>query len=593
MSAIEQLIGTLRTERLLSALDDQLGRSLCALAGETSEEVWLAIALLSRHVAAGHVCLPLSELAKPELLLGAEHPELSAAWPQLSSWTGALEQSRLCDPREPTSPLILDRAGRLFFRRHFASEQTLADMLRTRAARTLPADEARVKARLAHHFNSTDPSDLQRRAAELATRRALCVISGGPGTGKTSTVVRILAAVLEEALASGAVAPRIALTAPTGKAAVRLQAAVLKEKQRLDCEPSVLAAIPETASTIHRLLAQAAQRDRSEVSVQPELLPVDLLLVDEASMVNLELMSQLLAALPEHARVILLGDRDQLASVEAGAVLGDICAVTQSPVKSELAQCIVQLTRSYRYGADSGIGQLARAVQAGDAARALEVLDDPQYPDVSLREVKGPILEPTAELASAVLAGYRPYLAALASNEPAEALRLFDGFRVLCAHRQGERGVVALNREIARLLAREDLVAVSEGQFIGRPIMITENDYRTQLWNGDVGVIAAERGTRIAYFLSVEGEPRRMGLGRLPPHESGFALSVHKSQGSEVDVVSLVLPAEPSRILSRELVYTALTRAKKSLAIYGSRDVLKAAIEQAVSRNTGLQDLLR
>jgi exodeoxyribonuclease V alpha subunit len=253
----------------------------------------------------------------------------------------------------------------------------------------------------------------------------------------------------------------------------------------------------------------------------------------------------------------------------------------------------VQLSRSYRYAADSGIGQLARAVQAGDAERALEVLDDPSYPDVSLRPVSGALLEPNAELARAVLAGYRPYLSALADNQAGEALRLFDGFRVLCAHRQGDRGVVTLNREIARLLAREDLISVSEGQFVGRPIMITENDYRTQLWNGDVGVIAGERNTRVAYFLGVDGQPRRLGIGRLPPHESGFALSVHKSQGSEVDVVSLVLPAEPSRILSRELVYTALTRAKKSLAIYGSRDVLRAAIVQAVSRNTGLQDLLR
>lgn len=588
MSELEQLIGSLRAERILSALDQQLGRSLCALAGETSEQVSLAIALLSRHVAAGHVCLPLAELAKPELLLGAEHPELGTAWPPLGPWIAALKASRLCDARDGSSPLILDRAERLYFRRHFSSEQGLATLLRTRAARAVAADEKRVAARLAHHFGDTDPEDLQRRAAELATRRALCVISGGPGTGKTSTVVKILAVVIEEALASGAVAPRIALSAPTGKAAVRLQSAVLKEKQRLECAPEVLAAIPETASTIHRLLAQTVQRDRSEVSVQPELLPVDVLLVDEASMVNLELMAQLLAALPEQARVIMLGDRDQLASVEAGAVLGDICAVPHAKV----AHCIVQLTRSYRYGADSGIGQLARAVQAGDAEGALAVLDDPRYPDVSLREVAGPVLDPAGELARAVISGYRPYLAALAQDQPAEALRRFDGFRVLCAHRQGERGVVGLNREIARLLAREDLIAFSEGEFIGRPIMITENDYRTQLWNGDVGVIASERGTRMAYFLGVDGEPRRLGLGRLPPHESGFALSVHKSQGSEVDVVALVLPSEPSRILSRELVYTALTRAKKSLEIYGSRQVLKAAIQQAVSRNTGLQDLL-
>jgi exodeoxyribonuclease V alpha subunit len=316
-------------------------------------------------------------------------------------------------------------------------------------------------------------------------------------------------------------------------------------------------------------------------------------------MVNLELMAQLFAALPEHARVILLGDRDQLASVEAGAVLGDICAVAEHDAaeKSDLARCIVQLRHSYRYGAESGIGQLARAVQVGDAERALETLDDPSYPDVTLQEDTGKKpLEPGAALIAEALAGYRPYLAALA-KDPAAALKLFDSYRVLCAHRQGERGVVGLNREITRLLGRERLISFAaypgEGHFFGRPIMITENDYRTQLWNGDIGVIATEAGERYAYFLGADGALRRLGIGRLPPHESAFALSVHKSQGSEVEVVSLVLPREPSRILSRELVYTALTRAKRRVVIHGSREVLRAAITQAVSRNTGLQDLLR
>lgn len=595
MSAISTLIRALREVRVLTALDEQLARGLCALGSETDERVGLAIALLSRHIAAGHVCLPLHELSRPELLLGTEVPQLTEAWPELTSWIKALRASPLCVAQDSASPLVLDHAERLYLRRHYACEQALAEMLRTRASRAVLTQEARVNARLQELFGNSDPSDLQRRAAELATRRALCVISGGPGTGKTSTVVKILAAVVEEALASGAVAPRIALTAPTGKAAVRLQSAVLNAKQNLPCAPEVRAAIPETASTIHRLLAQTMLRDRSEVSVQPELLPVDLILVDEASMVNLELMAQLFAALPEHARVILLGDRDQLASVEAGAVLGDICAVAEHGAagKSDLARCIVQLRHSYRYGAESGIGQLARAVQIGDAERALETLDDPSYPDVTLQEDVGkkPI-EPGAALIEEVLAGYRPYLTALA-KDPAAALKLFDNYRVLCAHRQGERGVVGLNREITRLLGRERLISFAEGHFFGRPIMITENDYRTQLWNGDIGVIATEAGERYAYFLSADGALRRLGIGRLPPHESAFALSVHKSQGSEVDVVSLVLPSEPSRILSRELVYTALTRAKKRVIIHGSREVLRAAITQAVSRNTGLQDLLR
>jgi exodeoxyribonuclease V alpha subunit len=591
MTAVAELLRTLRAERVLTALDEQLARSLCALVAETDERVLLAIALLSRHIAAGHVCLPLRELAKPEQVLGAEHTALHDAWPALQPWIEVVRSSPLCEA-SATSPLVLDRAERLYLRRHYACEQSLASMLRARAANEVPAQHARVQARLVHHFG-TEPGDLQRTAAELATRRALCVISGGPGTGKTSTVVKILAVVVEEALAEGLPAPRIALSAPTGKAAVRLQSSVLKEKLRLQCEPAVRAAIPETASTIHRLLAQSASRDRSEVSVQRELLPIDVLLVDEASMVNLELMAQLLEALPAQARVIMLGDRDQLASVEAGAVLGDICAVVRQP-QAALAQCIVQLTHSYRYDADSGIGELARAVQAGDSDRALAVLDDTRFPDVTLHSDsdKAALLEPAGKLAGAVVEGYRPYLRALTQRQPDEALRLFDGFRVLCAHRQGERGVLGMNREIARMLGRAGLLRVSDGHFHGRPLMITENDYRTSLWNGDIGLIAGEGNTRFAHFFAPDGTLRRLGTGRLPPHESGFALSVHKSQGSEVDVVALVLPSEPSRILSRELVYTALTRARKRVEIYGSREVFAAAVSQAVSRHTGLRDLL-
>jgi exodeoxyribonuclease V alpha subunit len=289
--------------------------------------------------------------------------------------------------------------------------------------------------------------------------------------------------------------------------------------------------------------------------------------------------------------VILLGDREQLASVEAGAVLGDICAAVREPSSQALGQCIVQLTRSYRYDGGSGIGQLARAVQAGDAARALAILDDPSCPDVCLHEAQDGLLDAGSAFARGVVAGYAPYLSAA---DPEQALRLFDGFRVLSAHRQGARGVVALNRHIARLLQDAELIRASDGNFVGRPVMITENDYRTRLWNGDIGLVMAEQdGARVAWFMEADGTLRRLGLGRLPPHESAFALSVHKSQGSEVDEVSLVLPSEPSRILSRELIYTALTRARKRLAIHGSREVLAAAITQAVSRNTGLQELLR
>ncbi|MET0387446.1 MAG: exodeoxyribonuclease V subunit alpha [Polyangiales bacterium] len=599
---LSAFVRALRAAGVLSALDEQLARMLTRMVGERDVRVLAAVALLSRHVSAGHVCLPLEELSSPETLFGSELDEdaaegsdgntllptaaaLVAAWPRAAEWSASLQASALCGTAgEGVTPLVLDGAGRLYLRRHFDCERRLAALLRARAVRSVPADHTRVARRLVHYFGDA-PRDLQRSAAELATERALCVISGGPGTGKTSTVVKILAVAVEDALASGEVAPRIGLTAPTGKAAVRLQTAVGEAKTRLDCDARVRAAIPEEASTIHRMLAQRARGRGTEPGAGNDPLPFDLLLVDEASMVDLELMTALISALPEHARIILLGDRDQLASVEAGAVLGDICGVRERSEQSTLARCIVQLTRSYRYAESSGIGRLARAVQAGDADAALAVLDDPAYPDVQLCEADV-LLEPKGSFARGVLAGFGAYLEA--RSDPERALRAFDGFRVLCAHRQGERGVAGLNRAVARLLQAAGWLDASEGHFLGRPILITENDYRTRLWNGDIGLVL-DGG---ACFIDTDGSLRRLGLGRLPPHDSAFALSVHKSQGSEVDEVSLVLPTEPSRILSRELVYTALTRARKRVVIHGPRSVLQSAIEQVVARSTGLRELL-
>jgi exodeoxyribonuclease V alpha subunit len=567
----------LRDAGIVSALDVHLARTLTELADERDPRVLLAAALVSRHVNEGHVCLPLAELASGELALG-EH---ALQWPAPEAWLDALRASPLCgDPASARTPLVLDEHARLYLRRHFTHERALAAALKQRATRELAGDPERLRARLAHYFGA-EPDDLQRTAAELACRRALCVISGGPGTGKTSTVVKILALAIEEALAQGLPAPRIALTAPTGKAAVRLESAVQGAKQHLACSGEVRAAIPDGATTIHRALRSRERRDK---------LALELLVVDEASMVDLELMTELMAALPDDARLILLGDRDQLASVEAGAVLGDICGLGRAPVQaSPLAACVIQLTRSYRYDAGGGIGLLARAVQAGDLERALAVLDDPARPEVALCEAD-PLRDPEHRFNERVVSGFRAYLEA---GGAATALRELERFRVLCAHRQGERGVTAMNQHVARLLFAAGLVPASEGNYLGRPLLVTENDYRVRLWNGDVGLVTrAARGGVCAYFPAADGGGRELGLGRLPPHESAFALSVHKSQGSELDEVALILPAAPSRVLSRELLYTAITRARQRVVIHGSRAVFAAALSRTVSRSTGLRDLL-
>jgi exodeoxyribonuclease V alpha subunit len=584
----------LRAQAVLSPLDEQLARTLCRLGNEHDERVLLAVALLSREVSNGHVCLPLPALVSGELTLGDGGEALTSDWPEPDAWLAALRQSPLCGERSGEStPLVLDPYGRLYLRRHFERERTLAAEIQQRVGQTLHANGERIAQRLKHYFG-TDPDDLQRQAAELALTRAFCVISGGPGTGKTSTVVKILALIIEESQVEGGPALRIALVAPTGKAAVRLETAVRSAKLELACDERVRDGIPDTATTIHRALRTRA-RGRA---VQPAQLSVDLLLIDEASMVDLELMTELLCAIPPHARVILLGDRHQLASVEAGAVLGDICGVDverstagpeRAPSQSELAKSIISLTRSYRYAADSGIGELARAIQASDPERALAILADPAYPDVALHEPAARGL--SDELAAAIVSGYRPYLEV--SANPAQALRRFDEFRVLCAHRRGEQGVEAMNRAIARLLFERGLIDRSEGNFIGRTLLVTENDYRNRLWNGDVGLVTrGAHGLPVACFVAPDGLIRELGFGRLPPHESAFAISVHKSQGSEVAELALILPTEPSRVLTRELLYTAVTRARRRVVIHGSRKVVAWAITHRVARSTGLRELL-
>jgi exodeoxyribonuclease V alpha subunit len=584
------VLAQLRAAGFVTPLDEQLARSLCDLASEQDERVLLAIALLSRQVSNGHVCLPLSAVARGEPVFGDDSPPPGVDWPEASSWLQALRDSVLCgdQPGQPT-PLALDAQGRLYLRRHFERERALADQILRRARHTLPPNQAQLTQRLDHYFGG-DPNDSQRQAAKLALTRAFCVISGGPGTGKTSTVVKILALLVEQARAAGSAAPRIALVAPTGKAAARLKAAVEQAKGSLDCDDHVRAGIPEAATTIHRALRDPARARDGRVT-----LGLDILLVDEASMVDLELMAELLGALPEQARVILLGDRHQLASVEAGAVLGDICGVGVEHSREQatgsrpgLAESIVVLTRSYRYAADSGIGELARAIQAGDSERALSVLADPTYDDVRLRQ--GAPKGLSRSLADAIVAGYRPYLESRA--DPAAALRAFDAFRVLCAHRRSEQGVAALNSQITRLLFERGLIEDDQGHFPGRALLITQNDYRNQLWNGDVGLVRRNAlGATVACFIGTDGH-REIGLGRLSSYEDAFAISVHKSQGSEVDEVALVLPHEPSRVLTRELLYTAVTRARKRVSIFGSGTLVAWAIAHRVARNTGLRDLL-
>jgi len=572
-------LAELREHQLLGPLDEHFARALGRIANESNEDVLLATALLSRQVERGHVCLDLRRLAE-QPLAGSEEGDgaVVVRWPQPERWLAALRDTPLIGG--DATPLVLDEAGRLYLRRYYEYQQRLAAAILARVRETPDGlDERLLQAGLERLFPAgpdTPSPDLQRMAAETAVRRRFCVISGGPGTGKTYTVVKILALLLEQAHAAGADL-RIALVAPTGKAAARLGESVEKARAGLACSEEVKARIPVRASTIHRCLGKVPGRMTRFRHDAENPLPADVVLVDEASMVDLALMTRLTDALRPGARLILLGDKDQLASVEAGAVLGDICEGVMKEVTG--------LHHSYRYRADSGIGALARAINAGDGAGTLAAL----AADSALR-----LVAPGARglVDAALLRRVRQqFEEAREASDPAAALACLERLRILCAHRRGPFGVEDVNRQIeAALLGKRRRRA--DSAYAGQPIMVTENDYQTDLRNGDVGIVLPEGAALRAHFPG-EGGVRTFALSRLPPHETVFAMSVHKSQGSEFDAVAVLLPLLPSPLLSRELLYTAVTRARSEVTIYGSTEIVTHATARRIERTFGLRDRLR
>jgi exodeoxyribonuclease V alpha subunit len=609
----------LREATVISALDEHFARGVSRIAGESRVEAQIAAALVSRDVNNGHVCLDLARMReRPVLEEGGDSSDESLQWPDLDDWLDILRSSPLVGDGETVAPLVLDSAGRLYLRRYWQHQSELAAAIRGRALpRGVGPEDGVLREILDRLFPSSSApgeTDWQRVAALTAARRGFCVISGGPGTGKTYTVVKIVALLTWLAQRSGD-RLRVTLAAPTGKAAARLTESIRRAKAQLDCTEEVRSAIPEEASTIHRCLGAARNRLTEFRHNAKNPLRTDLMLIDEASMVDIALMRRLVEAIPPDARLILLGDKDQLASVEAGAVLGDICgtglpsAASRRPdeaasragpqlsfdlsrsTSSRMRDCIVELQHSYRYDAGRGIGALARAINAGDPDAALAILDSPDHPEVA-RVDPGSHGELSEPLRSDIVRGFSPYLQA-ESHE--RRLVDFDRFRVLCAHRRGYFGVERVNAQIERLLADRGLLRVNAASYPGRPILITRNDYQLGLYNGDVGLLVLAddgNGETEAVFVATDGALRRLSPSRLPPHETVFAMSVHKSQGSEFDEVAVLLPDEISPVLSRELLYTAVTRAKSRVTVHARAEIVRQAVVRPIQRASGLRDAL-
>lgn len=592
------------------AIDLQLAAYLAGLARAGQGEVALAAALVSSWVQEGHVCLNLPTLAGDRLTGGEGAPAVPL--PALEDWRAALRDSGVVGAPGDYHPLILDHDDRLYLYRYWDLERRLAALMRARAAAAMAVDARRLRSVLDRLFPPAETHqdiDWQKIAAAVAVSRQLCVVSGGPGTGKTTTVMRILAALLS--LPDGA-DQRIALLAPTGKAAARMQDALNRERAKLDLAPEQLAAIPDRADTVHRFLGLHAA-DRTQPRYHPgNPAPVDVVVLDEASMVDLGLMTRLLEALGPATRLVILGDKDQLASVEAGSVLGDLCSGFLGPTAafaaemehktgitlpehaasaSPLQDAIVLLQRNYRFGDASALGDLAKQINGGEAEAAWKTLQDTSTPAVRLEDAASP-LEPW--FSAQIEGGFEGYFQAVTEARPAdEILTCFDQFRVLCVHRVGPVGVAAINRRIEQALARAGMINPARVWYAGRPVMITRNDHNLRLYNGDVGVtLRGADGQLRVYFSRGPAGVVAFAPARLPSHETVYAMTVHKTQGSEFHQVLLLLPDGPSPLLCRELIYTAVTRAREAAVIRAGHTAWRQAIARRVQRSTGLSQQL-
>ena len=665
----------------LRALDAAFAGLLRREVPDAAPALLLAAALASHQLGRGQVCLDLAAtLADPDHALsfppdGSEaealHPD---EWPQrvlqrldLASWRAALADARLVGVGEGATPLVL-AGNRLYLRRYWRYEQSVRAGLAARLGAPLPLPQARVRAALDALFplpptaDATAP-DWQKAACALAARARIAIITGGPGTGKTTTVVRLLALLQGLTLAAGATPLRISLAAPTGKAAARLNTSIVNAVGDLqlteltaalgmsahpgtgdeDAFEALRAAIPTTVGTLHRLLGARPDTRRMRHDADTPL-ALDVLVIDEASMVDLEMMAAVLVALPPHARLVLLGDKDQLASVEAGAVLGELCQraagahytpatvawleqaagvsvppALQDAAGTPLDQVTTMLRHSHRFDASGGIGQLAAAVNVGDGASGWRILHAadaavsnlllPADPAARRNALAALVLDGGAELV-AHRRGYRHYLRVMHDARPpvdapaedfdtwaAGVLLAQSHFQVLSPLRGGSNGVVALNVQIAGVLRAARLIEAVDGWYPGRPVLVTRNDHALGVMNGDIGVTLTRPDGRGGWTLRVAfasattaGGVKWVLPARLADVETVFALTVHKSQGSEFDHVALVLPTFGNPLLTRELIYTGLTRAARfvTVAHSGSARIWQEAVAARILRASGL-----
>jgi len=598
--------------RCFNDIDRHIASYLSEKGGIEDSVFTAVVMLLSSRIFKGDVCLYLNRLAGKSLADFFDEGDsdyekcLEIRFPEISVIEKILEEHPACGTGMP----VVHDKGKLYFSRFMDYEISLADEIKKRCKAYTVCEDIKVIGDLFYSFfpPCSGEADMQSVAAFLSLRNGLTVISGGPGTGKTSVVVKIIQLLIEMSLRKGEELS-IALAAPTGKAAARLKESISISLTAAPPSESVLKYIPEKALTIHRLLGYRSYGRYVHNEENP--LEHDLVVVDECSMVDLPLMYRLIKGLKPGCRLILLGDRDQLASVEGGAVFGDICdrgnehgyseaaaAVIESylnissslPVERdgpEMRDSLAVFTKNFRFKAGSGIGLLADMIKKGDSKGVISALNADDFKDVFFIKpgMDGPAEQIIAE-------EWDNYFSGRGKNDIIEELirGFISSFSILTAVRDGDRGMRKMNSIAEEVLIKQGIIDRKGSYYHGQPLMISRNSYPLNIFNGDIGIVA--EGCRGVSFPGEDGEFREIPLVRIPEHETAFSMTVHKSQGSEFDNVFAVFPDKWNRVMTRELLYTAVTRARKKVIISAGEDIIAGMVENPVNRSTGLRDRL-
>jgi exodeoxyribonuclease V alpha subunit len=598
---------------LFTQLDRQFSDLIQRLSGTYSPELVLAARFASNQIGKGSVCVHIPSIAGKNIytILNEDDKTATLLLYDEDKWLSKLKESEVIGRPGDIKPLILDNNSRLYLYRYWLYERMLAENIKSRLSINYDIDMNILKQSALRLFKSDDEVE-QQIASIAACLSGFCVISGGPGTGKTSLVIKILALLLEN---EKNVKLNIALAAPTGKAAARLSEAVKSVRNTLDCAEFVKNSIPDESFTIHRLLGNVLGSPYFRYNSKNQL-PYDIVIVDESSMADLALTAKLFEAVPVKSRLILLGDKDQLSSVEAGAVLGDICdtgrkhaftknfaiklsqilpanipdKITYGIAEPFISDSILTLSKSYRFTAESGIGKLSIAIREGESEKAIKIFKQGNFADISLIESSS-YKSLVNSLSGKIIDGYSSYIKA---KSPEEALNMFSNFTILCALRKGIFGVEKINIYAEEVLSTNGLIKCENRWYENRPVIITRNDYNIKLYNGDIGIMFKDYKDGIVRFFTpaADGSIRKILPLKMPEHDTVYAMTVHKSQGSEFDNVILLLPDHISPLLTRELLYTAVTRARKKVEIYGKADILRHMINNPTTRISGFKDAL-